>query len=816
MSTPRAQLPTLRAFLGAVACFKSSTTSRRGLALLEGGLTQSDSDVRDVVNAAVQAIVTVSVADFGAVGDGVNDDTQAFIDAITTVAGGGTVLIPAGTYRITRTINVNTPGVKLKGDGRDLSIIRADSLNLNVAAGQPSHHDCLFEEQASGVDYEDLFFQGAATSDTTAQYAVTTFTTSGFLQGTGQNFAAITNETLSLTIDGVAVSVTFATDTTLEAVIKRINGACELVNPDFNDTAVYALDGVNLGLLSPSCGPSSTIAVTGGTAMTKLGLTVTSNSGQYSNAPKRVSFRRCHFGGVSRTQGLNNGISWVQGCDDWTVENCTFELIGASGTFGSGYGMNIGGRRFRVLDCKMLGDSHGGRHLVYIGGGARDGLVRGDQVYGAQSNSLNSGSFPDYGQRPCRNNRFESNTLVQQLHTGGNNAAISVNGGQKGTVVTGNTIVDCGDYGIYCSGFSAPENGLSTPGSVEITGNTILRSGQHAIFLQNVFGAKVHNNAMEDCGTSVYAGWASIMVSSYGPSSSARCHRISVRGNRVTTRNASLYLHKVAVEFESSTAANMAVDCECFDNTCDAGGIGDGTLLFDDSVNALRRGGTVVHGSYNPTIKHTRELKGQAYVDGSGNFVIENASGTNLATWTATEFVPSKGIRFAGAFASPYITHDPVAGAATAFTVSSQSSTGSTGGDYVIDVGTGPGGNGQFKVSVNSANALAMGDTFFQIAQPLTAPSGQSPRFGQVTLSLVDADHNLSASEEACFLIIVTGTWTGDHSVFAPLNAKACYHVVNATTGGHNVLFGGSSGSKVTIAAGSAKVCQSDGTNYYG
>ena len=57
MTTPRASLPSLRAFLGAIALSKTpATTPNRGLSLLQGGLTQNDTDVRDVVNAVVSAV----------------------------------------------------------------------------------------------------------------------------------------------------------------------------------------------------------------------------------------------------------------------------------------------------------------------------------------------------------------------------------------------------------------------------------------------------------------------------------------------------------------------------------------------------------------------------------------------------------------------------------------------------------------------------------------------------------------------------------------------------------------------------------------
>ena len=60
---------------------------------------------------------SVSVKDFGAVGDGVTDDTgaiQAAIDRFSTV--GGVLLFPVGVYKVTQTLNVNKP-LFLEGAG---------------------------------------------------------------------------------------------------------------------------------------------------------------------------------------------------------------------------------------------------------------------------------------------------------------------------------------------------------------------------------------------------------------------------------------------------------------------------------------------------------------------------------------------------------------------------------------------------------------------------------------------------------------------------------------------------------------------------
>jgi hypothetical protein len=68
-----------------------------------------DSKLKDVV----------SVKDFGAVGDGVADDTaaiQAAIDYVQSL-GGGNVVFPAGTYQTNNPLVISLPGVRLVGTG---------------------------------------------------------------------------------------------------------------------------------------------------------------------------------------------------------------------------------------------------------------------------------------------------------------------------------------------------------------------------------------------------------------------------------------------------------------------------------------------------------------------------------------------------------------------------------------------------------------------------------------------------------------------------------------------------------------------------
>jgi hypothetical protein len=64
----------------------------------------------------------VSVKRFGAIGDGVTDDSQSFIDALAQVKTGA-IEIPPGRYRITRILEITRCGVVLRGAGPDKTVL---------------------------------------------------------------------------------------------------------------------------------------------------------------------------------------------------------------------------------------------------------------------------------------------------------------------------------------------------------------------------------------------------------------------------------------------------------------------------------------------------------------------------------------------------------------------------------------------------------------------------------------------------------------------------------------------------------------------
>lgn len=84
-----------------------------------------------VTNVEVKLAETVSVKDFGAVGDGVTDDAAAFVAAI---AAAKNVYVPAGTYEIGSNISVTTP-VRIYGDGPGATVIERNYSPVSDAQG---------------------------------------------------------------------------------------------------------------------------------------------------------------------------------------------------------------------------------------------------------------------------------------------------------------------------------------------------------------------------------------------------------------------------------------------------------------------------------------------------------------------------------------------------------------------------------------------------------------------------------------------------------------------------------------------------------
>ena len=76
-----------------------------------------------LATASVPVGGSVNVEDFGAKHDGVQDDTPKIQAAIDSLPGGGLVLLPAGAYNISSSIQIRRDFVILRGEGRATNLI---------------------------------------------------------------------------------------------------------------------------------------------------------------------------------------------------------------------------------------------------------------------------------------------------------------------------------------------------------------------------------------------------------------------------------------------------------------------------------------------------------------------------------------------------------------------------------------------------------------------------------------------------------------------------------------------------------------------
>jgi len=124
------------------------------------GLTQAPTNFTAQGTGAITRTVTdkfsdmISVRDFGAVGDGIQDDTLAFGRALQAH---DFIYIPAGTYRMTNTISISS-NKKIIGTGQG-SIIKADT-NLfhaiDVRGGYNILSDFVIDGGDVGIKFEGL------------------------------------------------------------------------------------------------------------------------------------------------------------------------------------------------------------------------------------------------------------------------------------------------------------------------------------------------------------------------------------------------------------------------------------------------------------------------------------------------------------------------------------------------------------------------------------------------------------------------------------------------------------------------------------
>jgi hypothetical protein len=113
----------------------------------------------------------VNVKDFGAVGDGVADDTAAIQAAVDSLTNGGTVGLPCGTYKVSSAITISTPGIIIAGQNRTKSVIKTNSTTANVVV-----------LDAGNVGLSNLRIEHTATRTAGASISITTNASKVYVQ----------------------------------------------------------------------------------------------------------------------------------------------------------------------------------------------------------------------------------------------------------------------------------------------------------------------------------------------------------------------------------------------------------------------------------------------------------------------------------------------------------------------------------------------------------------------------------------------------------------------------------------------------------
>jgi hypothetical protein len=173
------------------------------------------------ITGSVNGGTELNVRTFGAVGDGVTDDSVAIQNAVNT---GRTVYVPSGTYMIGTRILVSN-SVKMYGDGMGVSVFKATSNLVPFISNAAYMVHVLANPVVSGVEFHSMTFDGnAAVNAGQTYFNIVVGLGNVGASGSAKNILFRDVEVKGAGYHGVWVSAN-ASDVTFERCLLRSNGS---------------------------------------------------------------------------------------------------------------------------------------------------------------------------------------------------------------------------------------------------------------------------------------------------------------------------------------------------------------------------------------------------------------------------------------------------------------------------------------------------------------------------------------------------------------------------------------------------------------
>jgi len=118
-------LPGIAAALLLTACSQTPSAPAATTIATTAATTTTATTAATTTTAAEEENDVINIKTLGAAADGVTDDTEIFKEAFALAKeqDGGTIYVPAGTYKVTKRLNIKADNVTLCGDGTDSKII---------------------------------------------------------------------------------------------------------------------------------------------------------------------------------------------------------------------------------------------------------------------------------------------------------------------------------------------------------------------------------------------------------------------------------------------------------------------------------------------------------------------------------------------------------------------------------------------------------------------------------------------------------------------------------------------------------------------